>query len=145
MDNPIQGAAVVELGTGPGSTTDYSCYFSEFVPQKIRNTVRKPSSPGSPDVEDKAGGRQHVVVASFLASPLDASSPWGLLNAAADTAAAEVYFRVRYASGPVSASNPLWTGWIVVSQLGIGSAVRQTPRQVITFPARGVAGPITSE
>lgn len=144
MDDPIQGVAVVELGTGPGSLTDYTCYFSEFLIQKIRNTVRKPASPGSPDIEDKASARSHVVTASFLAEPGDPASPWTAMNVAAESTTAELYFSVRYKAGAVSATNPKFTGYIVVSSLGIGTPVNQVRRQTVTFPARAVAGPITA-
>lgn len=145
MDDPIQGAAVVELGLNPSSYADYSCYFSEFLIQKIRNTVRKPASPNSPAVEDKAASKAAVVTASFLAGPHDPSSPWAIMNTASDLPSGELYFRVRYASGPVSASNPMFTGYIVVNQLGIGAAARATRRQSVTFPARAVSDPITSD
>lgn len=138
----VQRGLVLELGPDAGSLTDYSCDFSEFVIEKTRATVMKAPTPGSPNIEQRAGARSHQVRMTFLATPNGTSGLWHELNAAADTVTGELFFRVRYDDDTVSATNPEFTGYIVVTGLDTGAAAYTARRQSQVVPARAVSAPI---
>ena len=132
------------LGPDAGSLTDYSCWFTDFTINDVRNTVVKSPTFSSPAVEQKAAAGEASVTASFLAVPDTASGLWWELNRAKDTRTAELYFEWRGDSAAVSASNPKRTGYIVVTGLDSGAPAYQPRRQSRVFPARGVSGPLAS-
>jgi hypothetical protein len=61
MTDLVQGEAVILLGPDAGSTTDYSCWISEFVINETRTTFAKAPSFSSPAIEDKAAADQAAV------------------------------------------------------------------------------------
>lgn len=140
----IQRRIVLELGPDPGSLTDYSCDFSEFVIEKARATVQKAPSFGSPTFEEKAAAGSRTVRLSFLADPHATTGLWRELDAASDSVSGELYFSVRYSDDALSASNPKFTGYIVVTALTTGAAAYQARRQSAVVPARDVSGPLAS-
>lgn len=144
MTDLIQGAAVVMLGPDPDNLTDYSCYISEFVINEGRLLTVKAPSFGSPATEQKAGSDTASVVMTFLAVPNASSGLWWELRRAKRTVSGELYFEVKYADTTVSASNPKYTGYLVVSDLDTGAAGYTARRQSKTLPARAVSDPITS-
>lgn len=144
MTDVIQGAAVVMLGPDAGSLTDYSCYISEFVINEQRVLTVKSPSFGSPASEQKAGADTASVTMTYLAVPHGTSGLWWELRRARGTTTGELYFEVKYDNVAVSASNPKYTGYIVVSDLDTGAAGYTARRQSKTFPARAVSDPITS-
>lgn len=135
----VQRAAVIELGTDPGSLEDYTCDVSFFGVTVGRATVTKSPSFGSPNTEQRAAARTAQVVMTFTTTPHTTTGLVALLRAALNTVAGEVYFRVRYNEGAVSASNPYQTGWLLVTDLDIGAPAYQPRVQTKTFPARDVA------
>lgn len=144
MSDDVQDGIVVELGPTPGSITDYSCDFSEFVIEETRATVTKAATPGSPNVEQKAAAASQAVRMAFLATPHATTGLWHELWVASQTASGELYFEVRYSDEVVSASNPKRTGYIVVTSLLTGAAAWQARRQSAVVPARSVSAPLSS-
>jgi hypothetical protein len=135
----------IQLGTGPGSVTDYSLDISALVINRRRNTVTKPGTFGNPVVEEKASTNQYTVTAVFAGNEGDATGVWAEIWDAMDTDASEVYFEGTFKEGAVSASNPKFTGYIIVTDTDAGGTVGELKQQSKTWPARGVVGPLFSE
>jgi hypothetical protein len=143
MTDLIQGEAVILLGPDAGSTTDYSCWISEFVINETRTTFAKAPSFSSPAIEDKAAADQAAVTMTFLAVPHASSGLLWELDRAKRTRTGVLYFEWRGATGAVSASNPKRTGFMVVTAVGTGAPMGPR-RQSAVFPALGVSGFLAS-
>ena len=134
----VQRVAVIELGLDPGSLVDYTCDVSGFVVSEGRATVIKSPSFGSPQIRQLAAAQSAQVTMRFTSTPNNTSGLVRLLRVARQTVSGEVYFRVRYDPGGVSASNPYQTGWITVTGVDVGAPVGEARVQTQTFPARDV-------
>lgn len=128
----------IELGPTPGSLTDYTCWFSEFVIQELWSTVQKAPTPGSPDIELKKSAKSATVAATFLAVPHGTAGLWWELNRAANTVTGELAFAVVYDDDVVSDDNPKFTGVLTVTSLSTGAPAYQPRWQSQSFPARGI-------
>ena len=143
MAGEIQGEAVILLGPDAGSTTDYSCWISEFVINDTRTVHVKAPSFSSPAIEEKAAADQYAVTMTFLAVPHASSGLLWELDRAKRTRTGELYFEWKGSTAAVSASNPRRTGFLVVTGLGTGAALGPR-RQSRVFPARAVSGFLSS-
>jgi hypothetical protein len=144
MAHELQRRAVIELGADAGSLTDYSAEVSEFVINQQRILVQKAPSFGSPATEQKAGSGTATVSMTFAANPHSTTGVLAEMRTAQATTTGELYFEVRYSSAAVSASNPKFTGYIVVADMDTGGRIGEVRRISKTFPARAVSDPITS-
>jgi hypothetical protein len=138
-----QFEGVFELGPDAGSLTDYTCDITAFVISEGRATVVKAPTAANPVTEQKAAAAFGSVAITFTSTP-DATGLWQEMRAAQQTRSGELYFQVRYDTAAVSASNPKFTGYIVVSELDTGAPVSQVRRQSKSFPARDLSGPLSS-
>lgn len=138
MAYAVQRVAVIELGPDPGSLTDYSCDVSGFLVTVGRTTVVKQASFGSPDIEQRAASRTATVVMTFTTQPNATSGLVNALRAARDTVSGELFFRVRYDDAAASASNPIQSGWLTVTDIQVGAPVSSPMVQTQSFPARDV-------
>lgn len=143
MTDLIQGEAVILLGPDAGSTTDYSCWISEFRILDTRTVHVKAPSFSSPAIEEKAAADQSSVAITFLAVPHTSSGLLWELDRAKRTRTGELYFEWKGATGAVSASNPKRTGFLVVTGIDTGAPLGPR-RQSQLFPARGVSGFLAS-
>lgn len=141
----IQLEGNIQLGTGPGSLTDYSLDVSALIIEKIRNTVQKPGTFGNPTVEDKASTTQYRVQVVFAGNEGDATGVWAEIWDAMDTPTSEIYFEGSFKPGDVSVSNPKFTGFMIATQNMAGGTVGQNKQVSVTYPARGIVGPLFTD
>jgi hypothetical protein len=139
-----QFGGVFELGVDVGSLTDYTCDISAFVITEGRATVVKAPTAGNPMTEQKAAAGFGSVAMTFAGNPGDATGLWQELRTAMQTRTGELFYRVRYGTAAVSATNPQFTGYITVVDLDTGAPVSTMRRQAKTFPARAMSGPLSS-
>jgi hypothetical protein len=135
---------VFKLGVDAGSLTDYSAQVSEVFINQRRSTVVKAPSFGSTSFEEKAGATGASLSITLDGSPHATAGILAELRAAQATTSGELYFEWRASGAAVSASNPKFTGFIVVSDIDTGGRVGEVRRISKTFPARSVSAPITS-
>jgi hypothetical protein len=139
-----QFEGVFELGPDAGSLTDYTCDITAFVISEGRATVVKAPTAANPVTEQKAAAAFGSVAVTFAGNPGDASGLWQEMRAAMQTRTGELFFQVRYDTAAVGATNPKFTGYIVVAELNTGAPVGQVARQISTFPARDLSGPLSA-
>lgn len=138
-DVPItQGVGVFRFGPSSGSLTDHTCAVTEFIVNEQRSLVQKAPSFGAPDIEQKAAARFASVTITFANNPHATTGLLAAFRAAQATDLGEIYFDAVYDDAVVSGSNPKYAGWIVVSDLDIGTRVSQVRQITKTFPARAV-------
>jgi hypothetical protein len=140
----FQFAGVFELGPAPDDLTDYTCDIAGFVITEGRVMNVKAPTFSNPATEQKAGSAFGSVAMTFATNPGDASGLWQALRAAMLTTTGELFYSVRYGTAAVSATNPRFTGYIVVGGLDTGAPVNQALRQAQSFPARDLSGPLSS-
>jgi hypothetical protein len=140
----VHKGGLIQLGLDAGSLVNYSGDFKLFECVRTRALVQKAPSFGSPEIEQKAAAVSHVVNCELATNEGDATGIWQLLWDAQATTTGEVYFSVVVGRGSVSATNPKFTGWLVVDELSFGSAPDSVRSQTRSFPARAVSDPITS-
>lgn len=140
----VHKGGLIQLGLDPGSLANYSGDFRLFECVRSRALFQKAPTPVSPEIEQKAGAASAVVNCEFATNEGDATGIWQLLSAAIGTDSAEVYFSVVVGRGSVSATNPKFTGYLVVAELSFGSVPNQVRSQTRSFPARAISAPIVS-
>lgn len=135
----------IQLGSGPGSLTDYSLDISALIIEKIRNTVQKPGTFGNANVEEKASTTQYRVQVVFAGNEGDATGVWAEIWDAMDTDTSELYFEGSFKEGAISATNPRFTGYMICTQNMAGGTVGQLKQVSVTWPARSIVGPLFTE
>jgi hypothetical protein len=140
----VHKGGLIQLGLDSGSLATYSDDFRLFECVRTRGVVLKAPSFGSPAVESKAAATSHVVNCEFATNEGSSSGIWQLMWTAQATTTGELYFSVVVGRGSVSATNPKFTGYLLVTDLGFGSAPNQVRSQTRSFPARAVSNPLSS-
>lgn len=140
----VHKGGLIQLGLTPGGLANYSGDFRLFECVRSRALFQKAPTPASPTIDMKAGAISHVVNCELATNEGDGTGIWQLLWEAQGTTTAEVYFSVVTGRGSVSATNPKFTGYLVVAELSFGSAPSAVRSQSRSFPARAVSDPITS-
>lgn len=118
------------------SATPVTAYNDELIQVSIRTTrenVTRPATYGKPVVEQYAGNATHEMTIEYLGDPTDAGSFWSALYTAIE-ADGSLYFDVVFQDGPVSATNPRYTGRAMVNDFTIGAPVNEIWQQSVTYP-----------
>lgn len=134
----IQGGGVFRFGPTSGSLTDHTCAVTEAVVNEQRSLVQKQPSFGSPAIEQKAAARFASVTLTFANNPNATTGLLAAFRAAQATDTGEIYFDFKWDDAATSSDNPRYAGWMVVSDLDIGTRVNLARRITKTFPARAV-------
>lgn len=113
--------------------TDYSDEISSLVINIQRAVVEIPATFGNAQVGKKAGQRMATLTINFLGDPKDAAGVIEELYTAYLTDSSELTFSANLTTGSTSASNPEWSGTIVVSDLDIGGTVGEHYEQSKTY------------
>ncbi len=140
----FQFGGVFQLGPDPDTLTDYTCDIAGFVITEGRATVVKSPTFSNPQTEQKAAAGFGNVQMTFATNPGDSSGLWRAIRTAMLTTTGDLFFQVRYSTASVSATNPRFTGYIVISGLDTGAPVNQPLRQSQSFGARSLSGPLSA-
>ena len=140
----FQFGGVFQLGPDPDSLTDHTCDIAGFVITEGRATVVKAPTFSNPQTEQKAAAGFGTVAMTFATNSGDAAGLWQAMRTAMLTTTGEMFFQVRYSTAAVSATNPRFTGYLVVSGLDTGAPVNQALRQTQSFGARALSGPLSA-
>jgi hypothetical protein len=144
MSGRIQLGGNIQFGPAPGSLVSYSNDISSVVLNRRRPGQTKPATFGEPETTQKAGADEYQLTVNFFHDEGDVANFWAGVWDAMDTDAGELYFEATLKPGTVSATNPKFTGYVVLVDLDTGGTVGQWKQQGKTWPARAVAGPITT-
>lgn len=142
----IQLEGEIKFGTDPNDLTDYSDEVSSLVLTTTRAQVERPATYGVPRTEQRLGARSDMVTLNFFSDESVPDGLWAEFYAAATTTdSGEVYFSAKFADGPTSATNPLFTGILAIAEMDTGTTVGEWKQQSKTYPARSVQGPLDSD
>lgn len=145
MSGRIQLGGNIQLGPDPNNLTDYSSDISQLVINRRRPGTTRPATYGEPETRQKAGADEYQVTVNLFHDEGDSTNVWAEAWDAMDTEAGELYFEGTYRPGPVSATNPKFTGYMTLVDLDTGHQVGEWRQQNKTWPAHTVTGPIYSE
>jgi hypothetical protein len=141
----VQLNGVIRIGPVSGTLVDYSADISALVINTKIETVQRPPTYGNPNKEARKGSIEDQVTLVFNADESPATGLWAVLyDAARNSATGELAFDAVYKSGSVSASNPRFTGILLVSDIDTGTPVNEWKAQSKSFPARNIAGPLAT-
>jgi len=126
-------------GTITIGTTDYSDEVTAFVIRKVRAQTQVPGTFADADGTTTLGSATHEVTIVFNYDEGDAAGIWAELYAGALSDSGELAFSALYKTGTVSATNPEFTGFLLVADIEIGGTVGELKAQSLTLPAHTVA------
>jgi hypothetical protein len=136
----------IKFGAGPGDVTDYSADISQLTINAIKATVQTPGSYANPVTAQKPTTASYTVTCTFAGNTGDATGVWAeLWDAFHNAADGRLYFEGSYHEGPVGATNPKFTGYLLPSDLSAGDAVGALKQQSKTWPAEDIVGPLYTE
>lgn len=113
--------------------TDFSDEIRHMILRKKRATTEKPATAGNASPEMKAGARSYEVEIEFF-TDVTSTTCWRKFWDAIDTATSELTFAGRYRDAAIGATNPEWSGTMIVLQSEIGGDPNTYPRSRFTFP-----------
>ncbi len=123
-----------------GSTTadtSYNSSVTSLVITRATDIITVPKTFANALTDSIAGGETQTLTVNFLGDPLSASSFWAELWDAMDTDDKTLYFAgTLNDSTSVSATNPKFSGVVVVSSLDTGGQVGELRAQSQTFPIK---------
>lgn len=132
----IQLEGNIKFGTTTAGT-DYSSAITSLVINRTAEIITTPATFADATTDPHAGAETQTLDINFLSDPTSASSFWSLLYDAMDTDTKILYWSATLtASTTVSATNPQFSGQIVVSQLGTGGTVGQNREQSASYPIK---------
>lgn len=119
--------------------TDHSADITSVVINGAKETTDggKTFANASPTVE--VGGAKWQATLNFNHDEGDAANVFATLYTAFMTDTSEVAFTGTFTDAPVSATNPQWTGTLVVTDLDIGGTVGDKKSQSKTYPVKNFA------
>ena len=119
--------------------TDHSADITSIVITGTKATTEggKTFADASPTVE--VGGAEYSVTINFNHDEGDASNVFATLYTAFLTDSSEVAFTGTFKDEAVSATNPEWSGTIIVTDLDIGGTVGDKKQQSKTYPVKSFA------
>lgn len=134
MGQPIQLEGTIELGPVGESLTDFSDDITSLVIVRGREQVPRQPTFGNAQRIQGAGAREDQVTINFLHDTA-ASNVWSQLWDALDTDDSVLEFSATLKDEAVSATNPEFTGKIVVTGLETGGEVGTRNNQSQTYSA----------
>lgn len=142
----IQLRGNFKFGESEGEAIAYSRDLSQLVINLGSNTVTLPGNYADPQARTEPTTDTATVTVTF-AKNLD--DPTGLhaelLNAYQNLEGKRLYFEGTWGPGAVSATNPLWKGYVRITTLDVGTEVGGIRQQSVTWPAEDIVGPLVSE
>lgn len=137
--------AQIKIGPVGGPLVDVSVDVSALVINTKAETVARPPTYGAPQKRSAKGALEDTVTLVFNADESPSTTLWAVMyDALRNGASGELEFSAVYKSGTISATNPKFTGIILVSDIDTGTPVNQWKAQSKTYPARLIAGPLSS-
>ena len=115
--------------------TDVSAYVTAMTIKRSRTSIGIPATLATGEDSEAAGAGKTVIELAFF-SDFSADSIWDVLNAALDTPASELLFEGTLEEGVVSATNPKWTGTLIVMGVDTGGVVGALRSQSVTYPVK---------
>lgn len=132
--------AIVQLeGAVTINSNTYSDEITSIVINSSRSVTQVPGTFDDADGTQVLGSATHQVTINFNYDEGDADGVWAELYAGFLTDSGELPFTANLKSGSTSATNPLFSGTILVSDLDAGGTVGDLKAQSKTFPAYGIA------
>lgn len=128
---------LVCLGVFKLGGTDVSTEVTAATIQGFTNDIVVPSTLGAPTTH-AAGAKHYSIQIDYLADDSSTTTTlFGILWAAVISASKELAFTVRYRPGAESATNPEWSGTLIVSGADIGGNVGELSSGSITCDLTG--------
>ena len=125
---------IIKLGATP---VDYSAEVSHCEIRRTRNMVELPATFATGTTEQRAGSQRNEFVINSI-NDLQTTSLWALFWAQIDDPDGEVPFDVLLGPGLVSATNPRFTGTLIVSGVSIGGESGTASLNQLVCPIKGV-------
>lgn len=123
-----------------GSTTadtNYNASITSLVINRATDIITIPKTFANALTDSEAGGETQTLTINFLGDPLSASSFWAELWDAMDTDDKSLVFAATLNdSTTVSATNPKFSGTVIVAGLGTGGDPGALRTQSQTFPIK---------
>jgi hypothetical protein len=136
--------AQIKIGPVGGTLVDYSSDVSALVINTKAEQVARPATYGAPNKRAAKGALEDMVTLVFNADEQPSTGLWAVMYDALRNGNGELEFSAVYKAGTISASNPKFTGIILVSDIDTGAPVNQWKAQSKTYPARNIAGPLAT-
>jgi hypothetical protein len=131
--------------TDEGTDTDYSAELTEFRIHAVRATVIVPATVGVPE-HGRGGAADYSVTVGYLSNDIASTLFQALFTAATRNSPVGyekmLHFTGSMRAGSVSAANPEWSGYFVVTEAVVGAMAQQLSVGAATFP---MIGPPTNE
>lgn len=124
-----------KAGADAGTAVSYKSEVTTVELMRDRDTIEFPATFGS-DKSSRAGTRENSIRINLI-NDVQATSLWAALWAAMDTATGELFFSVVYKDETVSATNPIFSGTMIVLASGIGGEASSLSTKSVTFPIKG--------
>jgi hypothetical protein len=126
------------------SLTEFGAEITSLVINRTRETVARPPTFANAASEQRAGAKADSVTINFFGDETTAADFWNMAWEATELAPCELYFEATWKLGPVSATNPKFTGIVMVTDLELGGTVNEYKQQSKTWPARSVTRSIAT-
>lgn len=127
----LEGAIIINSNTHSDDVTS-------FVLNLTRPVTQVPGTFGDADGTQVLGSAVGTVTITFNHDEGDTSGLWAEAYAAYISDTGSVPFQARYRSGAQSATNPTYSGTLLVNDLDIGGQVGELKSQTKTWPVYGV-------
>ena len=137
--------ATVDASGVPGTYTDFSDELAALVIKRSRNTVDRKPTYGDARTIKRAADLVEQVTVNYLGDITAASGFWSMVWEALETAPCNLAFKATYKEGAVSATNPMFTGFVTVVDVEAGAPAAGSNWQSKTWPAFGITGPLSAD
>lgn len=136
MSIPIQLEGNIKFGTTTAGT-QYNSEITSLVINRTAEIITAPGTFANAITDPNAGVETQTLAVNFLGDPLSASSFINALWEAMETDEKILFWAATLTiSTTVAATNPKYSGRIVVSDLDIGGDVGQLRQQSKTYPIK---------
>ena len=129
-------AVIITTGTVMLNGADFSDQVFEARIVRTRETVEVPAVFSTGRKEQRAGAVSNELQLHFY-NDHALSTLWALTWDQIDDADGEVSFECRFMPGVASATNPKFTGTVVITSGSAGGASGSLSENTVTFPIKG--------
>jgi hypothetical protein len=143
LDIQLEGSIKFGIPEADGSILaadldEFGLEISSLVIGRTRQNVSKPPTFGDASINQRAGALEEALTINFFNDETVATSFWALCWEAIETTPCELYFEATMVDAVPSATNPIFSGYVMVADLDSGGTVNEFKQQSKTWPARGV-------
>lgn len=144
LEGDIKFATVDPVTGEPDAFTAYNDEIAALVINRTRNTVDRKPTYGDARTIKRAADLVETVKVNFVGDETNVDGIWKLVWDALETAPCILAFQAVYKPGAVSATNPVFTGFVTVVDVDAGAPAGETKWLSKTWPAFGIEGPLAA-